>query len=225
MAKLKYWLWLATRRGLSPAGVLMVLDHLTTPERAYYSEQEDFDPLPLPPAVKEALLDKGLEGVDRILDDCDRLSVDIMTFQDAGYPQRLKQLAVPPAVLYVKGRPFRFDEEVAIGVVGTRRPSQASQVRAGKIAMELTAAGALVVSGIAEGVDRCAVLGALRGGGPVVSVLAGGVDQRFPHENRFLYDDVAAAGALISEYPPGTPHKGSHFNPRNRILRDRKSVV
>lgn len=218
MAKLKYWLWLATRRGLGPAGVLMVLDHLTTPERAYYGEQEDFDPLPLPPAVKEALLDKGLEGVDRILDDCDRLSVDIMTFQDAGYPQRLKQLAVPPAVLYVKGRPFRFDEEVAIGVVGTRRPSQASQVRAGKIAMELTAAGALVVSGIAEGVDRCAVLGALKGGGPVVSVLAGGVDQRFPHENRFLYDDVAAAGALISEYPPGTPHKGSHFNPRNRIL-------
>ena len=84
--------------------------------------------------------------------------------------------------------------------------------------MELAANGALVVSGIAEGIDCSAVRGALKGGGPVVSLLAGGVDVPFPWENRFLFEDVAAAGALISEYPPGTPHKGSHFNPRNRIL-------
>lgn len=84
--------------------------------------------------------------------------------------------------------------------------------------MELAAGGALVVSGIAEGIDSCAVMGALKSGKPVVSMLAGGVDRIFPAENRYLYEDVAAAGALISEYPPGTPHKGDHFKPRNRIL-------
>ena len=74
--------------------------------------------------------------------------------------------------------------------------------------------GALVVSGIAEGIDCHAVKGALKGGGPVVSVLAGGVDVPFPREHRYLYEDVAAAGSLISEHPPGTPHKGSHFSQR-----------
>ncbi|MCI8303467.1 MAG: DNA-processing protein DprA [Lawsonibacter sp.] len=218
MAEVTYWLWLTTRKGLGAVGALTVLDHFITPERAYYGEREDYEPLPLSDFAKEALLDKSLDEPNRILGECDRLSMRIMTFQDADYPQRLRQIADPPAVLYIKGRTFRFDEEAAIGVVGTRSPAQASRQRAERFGMELAANGALVVSGIAEGIDSCAVRGALKGGGPVVCLLAGGADLHFPKENRFLYDDVAAVGALISEYPPGTPHKGSHFNPRNRIL-------
>lgn len=218
MAELKYWLWLTTRKGLGPVGALSVLDCFTTPERAYYGEQEDYDALNLPPFVKNSLLNKSMDEANRILGDCDRLGVRMLTFQDADYPQRLRQIDVPPAVLYIRGKAFRFDEEAAIGVVGMRRCSQSSQGRAERFGMELAANGALVVSGIAEGIDCCAIRGALKGGGPVVSVLAGGVDVPFPWENRYLFEDVAAVGALISEYPPGTPHKGSHFNPRNRIL-------
>ena len=218
MAGLQYWLWLTGRRGLSPAGALAVLDHFITPERAYYGEKEDFDALPLPDPVKRSLLDKSLDEANKILGDCDRLGLRVMTIQDAGYPQRLRQLADPPMVLYIKGRVFRFDEEAAIGVVGMRKCSPYGELWAEKLSMELADSGALVVSGIAEGIDARAIRGALKGGGPVVSVLAGGVDVKFPVENRFIYDDVAAAGALVSEYPPGTPHKGSHFRPRNRIL-------
>ena len=218
MAELKYWLWLTTRKGLGAAGALAVLDHFSTPERAFYGEKEDFEPLPLPPFAKKSLLDKSLDEPNRILGDCDRLSMRVMTLQDADYPQRLRQIAIPPVVLYVKGRTFRFDEEAAIAVVGMRKPAAASRRRAEGLAMELASKGALVVSGIAEGIDSCAVTGALKAGKPVVSLLAGGADMYFPKENRFLYDDVAAVGALISEYPPGTPHKGDHFNPRNRIL-------
>lgn len=218
MAELEYWLWLTTRKGLGPAGALTVIDHFITPERAYYGEREDYDALPLPPFARESLLDKSMDGANKILGDCDRLGVRVMTFQDAGYPQRLRQIGVPPVVLYIRGKTFRFDEEPAIGVVGMRRSTQAGRGRAERFGMELAANGALVVSGIAEGIDCCAVRGALKGGGPAVSVLAGGVDVPFPWENRYLFEDVAAAGALISEYPPGTPHKGSHFNPRNRIL-------
>ena len=218
MAGLQYWLWLTGRRGLSPAGALAVLDHFITPERVYYGEKEDFDALPLPDPVKRSLLDKSLDEANKILGDCDRLGLRVMTIQDAGYPQRLRQLADPPMVLYIKGRVFRFDEEAAIGVVGMRKCSPYGELWAEKLSMELADSGALVVSGIAEGIDARAIRGALKGGGPVVSVLAGGVDVKFPVENRFLYDDVAAAGALVSEYPPGTPHKGSHFRPRNRIL-------
>lgn len=218
MAELKYWLWLTTRKGLGTAGALTVLDHFVTPERAFFGEKEDFEPLPLPPFSKKSLLDKSLDEPNRILGDCDRLSMRVMTLQDADYPQRLRQIALPPVVLYIKGRGFRFDEEAAIAVVGTRRPAAASRRRAETFAMELASRGALVVSGIAEGIDSCAVAGALKAGKPVVSMLAGGADRVFPLENRGLYEDVAAVGALISEYPPGTPHKGDHFNPRNRIL-------
>lgn len=218
MAELEYWLWLTTRKGLGAAGALTVIDHFITPERAYYGEREDYDALPLPPFARQSLLDKSMDGANKILGDCDRLGVRVMTFQDAGYPQRLRQIGVPPVVLYIRGKAFRFDEEPAIAVVGMRRSTQAGRARAERFGMELAANGALVVSGIAEGIDCCAVRGALKGGGPAVSVLAGGVDVPFPWENRYLFEDVAAAGALISEYPPGTPHKGSHFNPRNRIL-------
>lgn len=218
MAELKYWLWLTTRKGLGAVGALTVLDHFSTPERAYYSDPEDFETLPLPVLARQSLLDKSMDEANRILGECDRLNLRIMTFQDAGYPQRLRQIADPPAVLYIKGKSFRFDEEAAIGVVGMRKCSAKGRERAERLGMELASSGALVVSGIAEGIDSCALVGALRAGGPAVSVLAGGVDVPFPRENRFLYEDVAAAGALISEYPPGAPHKGDHFPQRNRIL-------
>ena len=218
MVELKYWLWLTTRKGLGPAGALAVLDHFSTPERAYYAEGEDYEPLPLTPFARQSLLDKSMDEPNKILGDCDRIGLRIMTFQDADYPQRLRQIAVPPAVLYIKGKVFRFDEEPAIAVVGMRKCSLRGREWAERFGMELASSGALVVSGMAEGVDCHAVRGALKAGKPVVSVLAGGVNVVFPYENRYLYDDVAAAGALISEYPPGTPHKGDHFPLRNRIL-------
>ncbi len=218
MSALRYWIWLTTRHDLGPAGVLGVLEHFITPERAYYADPEEYDFLPLPAAAKRSLLDKGTDRAEEILADCERLGVRIMTLQDADYPGRLRQIAAPPVILYIRGRSFHFDEEAAIGVVGAREATAYGTLYAERFGMELAAGGALVVSGIAEGIDCHAVKGALKGGGPVVSVLAGGVDVPFPREHRYLYEDVAAAGALISEHPPGTPHKGSHFSQRNRII-------
>lgn len=218
VTKLKYWLWLTTRKGMDSVKALAVLDYFGTPERAYYADRQDYELLPVGPAVCRSLLDKSMDGPDRILADCDRLGVEIMTFQDAAYPQRLRQIADPPAVLYIKGRKFRFDEEAAIAAVGAREHSEYGEWAARTFGLELAAGGALLVSGIAEGLDSCAIEGALKGGGPVVSVLAGGVDCIPSGQNRYLAKDVAAVGALISEYPPGTPHRGHHYSPRNRIL-------
>lgn len=218
MSALKYWIWLASRRGLGAAGALTVLDYFVTPERAYYADREEYGMLPLHPSQRRDLEDKSLDRAERILGDCERLGLRIMTFQDADYPQRLRALADPPAVLYIRGRTFHFDEEAAIGVVGARSPSTYGEKWAERFGLELASGGALVVSGIAEGVDCCAIKGALKAGGPVVSVLAGGIDVPYPAKHRYLYEDVAAAGALISEYPPGTLNQGHHFPWRNRIL-------
>lgn len=198
---LQDWIWLTTRKALGPRGVLRVLEYFGTPERAFYAEPEQYDQIPeLPAAARASLREKGMDEADRILGECDRLGLRVMTLQDGDYPGRLREISAPPAVLYIRGRVFRFDEEAAIGVVGSREPSPYGE----RVA--------------AQGIDSTALKGALKGGGPVVSVLAGGVDVPYPSQNRFLYEDVAAAGALISEYPPGTRHKAEHFPVRNRLI-------
>lgn len=219
MAALNYWLWLTTRKGVGQRGVLRVLEYFGTPEWVYFAQQEDLEMIPgLAPQAIRGLLDKNMEKSEAILGRCDRLGVQIMTIQDADYPERLRQLSDPPAVLYILGRRIRFDEEAAIGVVGSRKPSAYGQQVAPRLGLELARCGALLVSGIAQGIDSLALRGALKGGGSVVSVLAGGVDVPYPKENRFLYQDVAAVGALISEYPPGTPHRAEQFPIRNRLI-------
>ena len=159
-----------------------------------------------------------MDEAERVLADCDRLGIRIMTLQDADYPERLRQLEDAPCVLYLKGKLPDLDEEAVIGVVGTRQASEYGRTVAKRLGLELARGGAVVVSGIAAGIDACAVRGALQAGGTPVCVLGGGIDVPYPWENRFLYDDVATSGLLISEYPPGTENRGSHFPVRNRII-------
>lgn len=216
MSSLKYWLWLATRKGVGVQGMHDVLDHFGTPERAFFADPEEYELLQ--PMLAAGLKDRSMDEVQRVLADCDRLNIRIMTLQDSDYPERLRQLDDAPCVLYLKGRLPELDEEAAIGVVGTRQASEYGKTVAKRLGLELAHGGAIVVSGMASGIDTCAVRGALQGGGTVVSVLGGGIDVPYPWENRFLYEDVAAAGLLISEYPPGTENRGSHFPVRNRII-------
>lgn len=219
MANLKYWLWLAGRSGLRGQRMNRVLDHFGSPESAYFADAGEYELIgDLPNQCRRSLCDKSLAGADKILGDCDRLGIHIMTMQDAIYPERLRAIAQPPLVLYWKGRETAFDGEAAIGVVGTRKATPYGEHMADELSFDLTRAGALVVSGMAEGIDAAAVRGALKAGGPVVSVLGGGLDVIYPKYHRDLYADVAAVGTLISEYPPGTEPRGEHFPPRNRII-------
>ena len=125
MATLKYWLWLSTRKGLRPEHMDRLLEHFGTPEAAYFADPAEYGLLEgLPQAAGETLLDKDLAGAEAILADCDRLGVRILTIGDADYPDRLKNIYDPPVVLYVKGRLPAFDEELAVTVVGSRKPSE-----------------------------------------------------------------------------------------------------
>ena len=216
MSSLKYWLWLATRKGVGILGVQKVLEQFGTPERAFFADPGEFALLPR--GAADGLRDRSMEKVERILADCDRLGIRIMTIQDADYPERLRQLEDAPCILYLKGSLSHLDEEVTVGVVGSREASEYGKQVAGRLGLELARGGAVVVSGTAAGIDSCAVRGALRGGGRAVCVLGGGIDVPYPKWNAPLYDDVAANGLLISEYPPGTTNDGPHFPVRNRII-------
>ena len=219
MSALKYWLWLTELPGLTNQTRLALLRHFPTPEDVYYADPEEV--LLTEDITREQaklLEDKDCAGADRILADCQRLDLDLLTIQDAGYPNRLRNIYDPPCLLYVRGRLPAFDDEAAVAVVGTRDCTPYGVSCAEKLGFGLAAGGALVVSGLARGIDSAALRGALRGGGTVTAVLGNGLDVVYPRENRYLYEDIAASGALLSEYPPGTPPEGRHFPVRNRIM-------
>lgn len=219
MSALKYWLWLTELPGLTNQTRLALLRHFPTPEDVYYADPEEV--LLTEGITREQaklLEDKDCSGADRILADCQQLDLDLLTIQDAGYPNRLRNIYDPPCLLYVRGRLPAFDDEASIAVVGTRDCTPYGVSCAEKLGYGLAAGGAVVVSGLARGVDSAALRGALRAGGTVTAVLGNGLDVVYPPENQYLYEDVAAAGALISEYPPGTPPEAKHFPVRNHIM-------
>lgn len=216
---LKYWLWLTELPGLTNQTRLALLRHFPTPEDVYYADPEEVLLTEGITRAQAALLkNKDLSAADRILADCQRLNIQLLTLQDAAYPSRLKNIYDPPCLLYVKGRLPVFDEEVAVAVVGTRDCTPYGITCAEKLGYGLTRGGGLVVTGLARGIDAAATRGALRAGGVTAAVVGNGLDVHYPPESRYLYEDVAAAGVLLSEYPPGAEPAGWHFPVRNRIL-------
>ena len=216
---LKYWVWLAELPRLKGPERLALLRHFGSPEELFFADREELLLVEgLPPARAELALNRDLSAADRILADCQGLGQRIMTIQDAEYPQRLRNIFNPPLVLYGKGRMPVMDEEAAIAVVGTRECTPYGTACGERLGRELAASGAVVVTGLARGVDSAAARGALRAGGSVVGVTGGGLDVVYPPENGDLYADVAATGVLLSEYPPGSPPDKAHFPVRNRIM-------
>lgn len=218
MSAIKYWIWLSTRGTVPGERAHYLLERFGTPEGAYAAEEEAYQRLDLPRSVRKGLMDKSLEGAEKILEDCDNLGLRLLTIQDTEYPERLRQIHDPPVLLYIKGRLPRMDEEAAVAMVGARKASPYGITVAQQLGMQLAQQGAVLVSGIARGIDGSAITGALRGGGRVVSVLGNGHDVIYPWEHENMYEDVAATGALVSEYPPGTRPEGHHFPVRNRII-------
>ena len=219
MSALKYWVWLAECRGVSNQARLALLRHFGSPEDVFYADEGEI--LLTEGITREqakALEDRKLDKADKILADCQRLGLRILTIQDTEYPGRLQNIYDPPCLLYVKGRLPAIDDEAAVAVVGTRDCTPYGVACAEKLGYGLSSGGAVVVSGLAKGIDAAASRGALRAGGVTVGVVGNGLDVHYPYESRYLYEDIAAAGALLSEYPPGTEPAGSHFPARNRIL-------
>ena len=219
MAALKYWVWLTTLPGLGQRTKLQLLEHFASPEEIYFAPEEE---LLLAEGVTKTqcalLADKSLDRAEKVLEDCAKDGQFLLTMDDAAYPARLRNIYDPPLLLYGKGSLPLFDEEVAVTVVGTRSCTPYGVKAASELGYELAKQGALLVSGMAKGIDGEALRGALRAGGFTAAVLGGGADVVYPAANRRLYEDIAATGVILSEYPPGTEPRREHFPVRNRLL-------
>ena len=219
MAALKYWVWLTTLPGLTNRSKLLLLEHFPSPEDIYYAQPEDLPPVEGLSSSQAALLsDKSTDRAEDVLARCAKGDIFLLTMQDALYPDRLRNIYDPPVLLYGRGRMPLFDEEAAVSVVGTRTCTPYGISAAEELGYQLAKEGAVVVSGLAKGIDGASHRGALRAGGFTAAVLGGGVDVVYPAENRRLYEDIAATGVILSEYPPGTEPRGDHFPVRNRLL-------
>ncbi len=214
-----HWIWLATREGLGDRGRGQLLELFGDAEDIYYARPEDTDAREL--ICEEALAslcDKDLTHCEQIVDDCARADIRILTWQDAAYPARLKNIADPPVVLYYKGTIPQCDALPLIGVVGTRKASAYGMNAAKRLGYQIADCGGIVVSGMASGVDSMAMRGALTADTSVIGVLGCGADIVYPSSNRALYTDVQRHGCILTEFPPGTPPIGRNFPRRNRII-------
>ena len=213
MSALKYWIWLSSL-DISAAAKAAAVNRYGDAEQAFFAPYGDFDNLErISPRDREELEKRDLSRVNDILEKCEMQGLHIITFRDADYPKRLKQIYYPPAVLYVKGRLPAVDDNAVIAVVGTRNASPYGIKMGRNIAFEIAKCGALVASGLTRGVDIAAAEGALLAGGTVIGVLGTSHERDAGRLSR----DVAAAGAIVSEYPPLSELRKYHFRERNRI--------
>ena len=216
---LVHWIWLATRTGLGDRGRMLLLQHFSGAEDVYFADEAAMAPFAaFSPEAQTSLRDKSLHAAEKILSDCKNADIHVLTWQDAAYPRRLKNIADPPVVLYYKGRLPEVDALPVISVVGTRKASAYGLTVSKRLGYELASCGAVVVSGMASGADTMAMRGALSAGEPVIGVLGCGADVVYPFSNHALYRDAQRQGCLLTEFPPGTPPIGSNFPRRNRII-------
>ncbi|AOT68292.1 DNA-processing protein DprA [Geosporobacter ferrireducens] len=167
--------------------------------------------------IHNILENKSQEQLQRIRDRISQLGIISKYMGDEGYPESLKNIYDPPFILHMRGNLFEQDIR-AVAIVGARKASAYGKWAAYKLAGELAQRGIVVVSGMAYGIDTAAHKGALDAGGRTIAVLGCGVDICYPKTNYQLMEEIAAKGAVISEYALGTEPISGNFPARNRII-------
>jgi DNA processing protein len=146
-----------------------------------------------------------------------RAGIRVIIWGDPDYPRRLQEIASAPPVLYLRGT-LAPGDDAAVAIVGARRATAYGETVARELAAELARRGLCIVSGLARGIDAAAHRGALDAGGRTLAVLGSGLDQIYPAEHKGLAGEVVAHGALLTEFPLGTPPVRLNFPRRNRII-------
>jgi len=156
---------------------------------------------------------------DKELEKVIRAGIEIVTLKDSKYPKLLKEIYDSPALLYVKGDLLRLEDEFCLAVVGTRKLSSYGRQVTSVITRDLAQAGLSITSGLALGIDALAHKAALEAQGKTIAVLGCGLDRVYPVANQKLAQDMLTKrGAIVSEFPLGTPPLKHHFPFRNRII-------
>lgn len=222
----RYWLWLASVEGIGPVRFYDTLGAFADIGSAFVECTEIIHQVR---GINEQLGSRlcktaNEDYIDSLLESFEQKDIHILTRLNQDYPHTLAEIENPPPVLFYKGTLPNFDE-MSCAIVGSRKPTKNGFVSAKELAYGLAGQGAVIVSGMARGIDTAAHIGALDAGGITAAVLGCGADIIYPPENSRLYGQILERGAIISEFMPGTEPKAQFFPQRNRIVAGLANVL
>lgn len=215
-----YWIWLSLKLNNQNSVFQRLLDQFSnSPYEIYKADENELNRAThLSEFQKKVLLDKNLDEALSIHSYCKWNNVGIMVYTDSIYPESLKSMKNPPILLYYMGHIPNLNNRVCVSVVGTRKMTEYGMRSCYKLSYELASAGAVVVSGMALGIDSVAHAGAIGARGTTIAVLGCGIDVIYPKQHRKLRKYICEHGAVITAYHPSTPAYKNNFPERNAII-------
>jgi DNA processing protein len=214
---LKAWLALSLTRGLGGESARRLLKEFGSPEAIFAASFSSLKSVVKADIAAEIIKGFTDDVIAPTLDWLEDNNNHIITLADSDYPQLLLNISDPPLLLYVKGRLDLLNQS-ALAIVGSRSATPQGISNAEAFAKSLSDAGLCIISGMAHGIDAAAHRGALRGQGSSIAIVGTGQDKVYPAANRDLAHLLAQQGALISEFPLGTPPLAANFPRRNRLI-------
>lgn len=213
------WLHLASAPGLTTAAGEALLRAFDSIDALFGAEHAALAAIAGEAAARAVLAPRREpdDALDAVLDWQARSGGHVITRHDPAYPSRLATLYDPPPLLYVKGDPARLHRR-GVAIVGSRLGTPQGRIDAVHFARALADAGLVVVSGLARGIDAAAHRGALGGAAGTVAVVGTGLDRVYPAAHHALAHEIVEHGALLSEWPLGTPARAANFPQRNRLI-------
>ena len=215
--ELRHWLALIRAPGLGAVAAAQLLERFGDPQALYAAGSHEWAAAGIPAALHQGLLRPDRQGIEQDLRWLDGDARHLITWNDPRYPAQLRQIVQAPVALFCHGDPALLSRP-QLAIVGARAATPQGLDNAEAFAAELTRRGLLVTSGLALGVDGAAHRGALAAGGATVAVCATGLDRVYPARHRELAHEIGQRGAMISEFPTGSPPVEEHFPRRNRLI-------
>jgi DNA processing protein len=211
------WIALNMVEGLKPVHRGALLNAFGTAEKVFRAGELDLARVPeMKPELAYRISHYDLRSAEEEFAKSERFGFQIICLEDERYPELLKMIPDPPLVLYLQGNLMR--DEVTVALVGSRKATPYGLNATSTLARDLGSAGVTIVSGLARGVDARAHNSALQAGARTIAVLGSGLDVIYPSEHRTLAQKIAGQGAVLSEFPLGTPPNRENFPIRNRII-------
>jgi len=213
------WMALTLTPGMGPTRIWKAVDRLGAAERMFDASLTELEGLGMPAKSAQFIFEgKARAAAEDEVRRVAEVGGSVLTPADEAYPERLREIYDPPAVLWIRGN-VKLLARPGIAMVGTRSPSPYGAGMAELLSRDLAHRRLVILSGMARGVDTAAHKGAIEAGGKTVAVWGTGIDVIYPKENKKLAENiVASGGTIVSEYPLGTFPAPQNFPIRNRIL-------
>jgi DNA processing protein len=217
---MKDWIALNMTPGVGPRVTARLLEHFGSAEAIFDAPRRELALMRLTPESIESIANRELhERAEQEIERVRKLGGDILVLDDGVYPSMLRETYDPPVVLYVKGAWAECLEGPCVAIVGSRRCSTYGQNAALMLSRELAQRGVTIISGMARGIDAAAHRGALEAGGKTVAVMGTGLDQFYPRDHsKLALEILKKGGALVTQFPLGTPPVSENFPYRNRVI-------